>query len=120
VSSSAPAAKAWEVFVVNKPAIQSGDVVSIYSHMEYPLTAESGGGSIVVANRRDVGAWEKWTLQKINAAGAAVNGAIGAGDRVALRASNNQWMVAEHGGCSVLRADRAQVGPWEIFTVGMP
>ena len=36
---------------------------------------------------------------------------------VTLRASNNQYVVAEGGGGGVVNANRVQVGPWEKFTI---
>ena len=114
----------WEKFMVDKNPINSGDVISWWSWEDGAVTAVDGGGADIVHNRIDAGPWERWTIHKVDAAGQLLTGAIASGDRVALRASNGQWMVAEEqfpgrgvGGCGALNANRNTIGPWEIFTV---
>jgi hypothetical protein len=48
----------------------------------------------------------------------AFNGAApGTRITVNLRASNNQYVVAENGGGGVVNANRTAVGAWETFTL---
>ena len=117
VDSRGAADGPWEKFTAAAPNLASGDVISWWSFMSAPVTAENGGGANVVHNRIDPGPWERWTLRKVNGAGQPVAGAIASGDRVALQAASGHWLVAENAGCGALNANRAALGPWETFTI---
>ncbi|MEI6103132.1 MAG: hypothetical protein WCP70_04235, partial [Methanothrix sp.] len=62
-----------------------------------------GGGSVVVANRNAVGAWETFRVVELG------------NNNIALRANNGQYFCAEGGGGSVVVANRNAVGAWETF-----
>ena len=67
------------------------------------VCAEGGGGSVVVANRNAIGAWETFRLLDRG------NG------NIALRAANGQYVCAEGGGGSIVVANRNAIGAWETF-----
>jgi type 1 glutamine amidotransferase len=70
------------------------------------VVAEHGGTAPLIANRDEVGPWERFDLVD-----------VGGGD-VALRArANGRYVCAEGGGTAPLIANRSQIGPWETFTV---
>ena len=57
------------------------------------------------ANRYAIGPWEKFKLIKLP------------DNKIALKASNGQYVVAEGGGGRELRANRNAIGPWEKFVL---
>lgn len=65
--------------------------------------AESGGGSVINANRNGIGPWEEFRLVDLG------------GGRIALQCINGQYVVAEGGGGRELRCDRNAIGSWETF-----
>ena len=70
------------------------------------VTADHGGASPLIANRRAIGPWEQFDLVD-----------RGAGN-VALRShANGQYVCADARGGLSLRANRAVVGPWETFAL---
>ncbi len=111
------------------------------------VTAESGGGLPLIANRSAAGAWETFstvgnsdgTISLVavngdyvssNNGGAPVKAdrtALGAWEKwtivdngdgtFSLRASNGKYLCAEAGGAQSLVANRSSVGAWEKFTI---
>ena len=76
------------------------------------LTAESGGGGEVHADRPSAGAWE--TFRAIVSAG----GPMVSGDRVAFGTSDGvHYLQAVNGGGAMLRATGTSIGPWETFVI---
>jgi hypothetical protein len=79
------------------------------------VTAESGGGGEVHADRPNAAAWE--TFRVIVPAG----GPIVSGDRVAfVAADGTHFLQAVNGGGAMLRATGTTMGPWETFVVERP
>ena len=79
------------------------------------VTAESGGGAEVRADRPNAGAWE--TFRVIVPAG----GPIVSGDRVAfVTFDGSHYLQAVNGGGAMLRATGTTMGPWETFFVERP
>jgi Zn-dependent metalloprotease len=97
---------------LNAGSLESGDTVTLYAADGRYLCAEGGGGQNVVANRALPGAWERFTVWKVNGSGTIVSG-----NTVALQASNGNYWCAEGGGGSVVNANRTSVGPWEKFVL---
>lgn len=94
----------WETFTVEKiagsagSAIRHGDVIAIvYSNgkSKWYVTAEGGGGSILNVNRTWRREWEAFTLERV---AGQPGQPVQAGDRIALRAANGQYVTAENGG----------------------
>ena len=70
------------------------------------VTAESGGGAPLIANRTAIGPWEQFDLILLG------------GTAVALLAhANGAFVCADNGGASSLIANRGAVGAWETFTL---
>ncbi len=69
------------------------------------LSAESGGGREVVANRTLRGAWEDFRVVNLG------------GGYVAIQAANGMYFSAEGGGGGAVVADRTAIGEWERFKV---
>jgi hypothetical protein len=67
------------------------------------VSAESGGGGIVVANRAKRDAWETFNLLDLG------------GGKVALQASNGMYLCAEGGGGGGVVANRTSCQSWETF-----
>jgi hypothetical protein len=112
---------AWETFTVvdlNGGALESGDLVNIQSVGGYFVVAENGGGDVVNANRTAAQSWETFRIERVFG-----GGTIGSGDVISLQAYNGwaggggNYVVAEHGGGSVVNANRDAVGSWETFTI---
>jgi len=70
------------------------------------VTAESGGGAPLIANRTAIGPWEQFDL--ILLGGTAVG---------LLAHANGAFVCADNGGSSSLIANRGAVGAWETFTL---
>ena len=68
------------------------------------LSAEEGGGSIVIANRNQASEWETFTI---------ITRDLG---MISLKTSNGFFLSAEEGGGGRLTADRTTIGEWELFT----
>jgi hypothetical protein len=122
VTAEARADGPWEKFKIDIAEPKSNATITLFSHMNYPITAEGGGGpgSTIVANRRDVGAWERWTLVVLDATTLQPKPAgtpLTSGSLVALRASGGRYLRAWDGGGGALDADGAAIGPWEIYEV---
>jgi hypothetical protein len=66
------------------------------------LSAEGGGGDLVLARRVAAGDWETFTL-------------VPAGAQVTLRAHNGEYLCAEGSGGDLLLANRPAAGDWERF-----
>ena len=103
VVANRTAAAAWETWTVERRS--DGAVALLSAHGRY-LCAEPDGS--VVANRERVGAWEAWDLVLTPDGG------------VALKSAHGRYLVAEQGGGGDVRADRANLGPWETFTPSEP
>ena len=111
----------WETFTLidlNGGTLDSGDLVNIQSIGGYYVVAEGGGGDVVNANRTIPREWETFRIEKVFG-----SGQIGSGETISLQAYNGwaggggNYVVAEGGGGSVVNANRAAVGPWEMFTI---
>jgi hypothetical protein len=87
---------------LEEPLLANGDI-SIRTFSGHYLVAERGGGSVVNADREEVGPWETFTV---------VTQADG---RVAFRTSNGSFLSAEGGGGADLIANRDEIGDWERF-----
>jgi len=75
------------------------------------LTARSGGGSDLYANKFGPGEWETFRVIDLN------GGKLQNFDRVCLRTSNGHFVVAEMGGGREVKANRGACGPWETFRI---
>jgi hypothetical protein len=122
VTAEAKADGPWEKFKIDIAEPKSNATITLFSHMNYPVTAEGGGGpgSIVVANRRDVGAWERWTLvvlDKVTLQPMPAGTPLTTGSLVALRSSGGRYLGAWDGGGDVLKVDATAIAAWEIFEV---
>lgn len=111
----------WETFTLidlNGGALESGDLVNIQTIFGYFVVAEGGGGDVVNANRTVPAEWETFRIEKVGG-----GGGIGSGDTISLQAyvgwvcCGGNYVVAEGGGGSVVNANRAAVGAWEMFTL---
>ncbi|BCB86306.1 S8 family serine peptidase [Phytohabitans suffuscus] len=70
------------------------------------VTAENAGKASLIANRVEVGAWERFDIVNVG------------GGFVALRSKiNNRYVTAESAGAKPLIANRTAVGDWEKFTL---
>lgn len=85
------------------PAVQT---VALLSHATLLyVSAESGGGSHMVANRGLVGPWERFELIQV----------FPGLDVYGIRVHNGQFVAAEGGGGGAVNANRPQLGAWEEF-----
>lgn len=101
----------WILRDLNGGTLEHGDEISLRTGPNgLYLSAELGGGGLVIANRIGLGAWETFTIHKVNG-----SGAIGNSDEIALQASNGQFLCAEYGGGAHVVADRSGIGSWETF-----
>jgi hypothetical protein len=101
-ASRQPAPREWETFVLEDVAPSQ---VSLRAGGGQVLSAEAGGGGLLVANRALVGPWETFTIAHLGA------------ERVALRAPNGKFLCAENGGGGDLLFNRDGVAEWETFTL---
>jgi hypothetical protein len=71
----------------------------------YYVCAENGGDNagIVHVNRREIGSWETWTVQRVGF------------DQIALHTVNGRYLCAEDGGGGEVHANRLAIGEWETF-----
>ena len=69
------------------------------------MVAEGGGGREMMANRKNIGPWEKFKFLKLP------------NNKVAIKAHNGQYVVAEGGGGKEVNANRNNIGPWERFNL---
>jgi Fascin domain len=67
------------------------------------LSAEGGGGGLVLARRAPAGDWETFTLETVSP------------ERVRLRSHAGTYLCAEAGGGDLLLANRAEPDPWTTF-----
>jgi hypothetical protein len=119
-----PAQGPWErftIFDLNQGALLSGDTVCLRTDNGHFVTAESGGGRETNANRRGCGPWERFQIFLLGNTPAGlfpVSGEIPRHGfvRVAFRASDGSWVVAEGGGGGAVNANRPAIGPWERWT----
>ncbi len=92
------------------------DTESLYSNVAFfsahntYLVAESAGGSDVNADRSNAGAWETFTIAKLNGVGP-----IKSGDTVAIRTGSGHYLRATSNGA--LDAEALSIGTWEQFTL---
>lgn len=83
-------------------------VISLRANNNQYVSAESGGGGAVVANRPVRGDWERFVLVD------QTGGSLVSGDVVHLRAQNGMYVVAEN---AEIKANRTVAGSWETFRV---
>src|SRR5215207_1385266 len=79
----------------------------------YFVSAENGGGGLVVANRRQADAWETFTLHDLT--DSEVGSRLQYGRRIALQASGGKFVYPEGGGGGRVVAKGPAVGGWEPF-----
>jgi hypothetical protein len=77
------------------------------------LTAPSGGGSDLFANKYEPKDWETFRLIDLD------GGKLLNYDRVCLRTFNGHFVVAENGGGREVKANRRQCQAWETFRIVM-
>ena len=77
------------------------------------VRAENGGGGRLLADREAPGMWEGFALF---GADGRDDGLL-SGQPVRLQVWNGQFVVANGGGGSSLRADRWQAAEWETFVL---
>ncbi|HEV2800349.1 MAG TPA: hypothetical protein VGW12_07625 [Pyrinomonadaceae bacterium] len=109
-------ASEWETFQLvdrNGARLISGDQCTLRANNGQFVCAEGGGGREVVANRTVNGAWETFTILRADGS----SGDITNGQRVALRASNGQFVCAEGGGGREVVANRGAIRAWETFRI---
>jgi hypothetical protein len=70
------------------------------------VTAESAGAAPLIANREEIGPWERFEPYTQGNGPVAFNAAV-----------NSRWVTAELAGASALIASRPSVGSWQYFTV---
>jgi hypothetical protein len=89
----------WETWRVEKA---DDGRIALRSHHGKLLTAEGGGGGVVVADRdHDTpGPWEMWAVEKVDGG-------------VALRSWDGHYLCAEVDG--TVNATRTEIGPWETW-----
>ena len=76
------------------------------------VTAESGGGADVRADRNNPGLWESFKMVVLS------GGPVVSGDRVAFQSSDGaHYLSAVGGGGATLRAVATQIGPSETFII---
>jgi len=97
----------WELFTKTKTA--DGKVTleaanSTAANRMY-LSAENGGGGLVLARRSPAGAWEKF--EEVDK---------GSG-KIALKTANGNFLCAEARGGDLLLANKSAAGEWETFEV---
>jgi hypothetical protein len=80
------------------------------------VSAESGGGREVVANRTAIGPWESFGIVDLTGS------VLRSGDKIQLRVSNGQFVCAENGGggAGAVNANRSSPADWETFTIVAP
>lgn len=71
----------------------------------------SGWNGAVAAVGTERNAWSRWHLVDLN------GGYLQHNDKIALRSAIGAYMVAEHGGGDILRANRRWRAEWELFTI---
>src|SRR5262245_22630662 len=89
----------WETFLFE----DVGDGVTIRTHSGHFVCAEPSG--VVIANRTDAGAWERWEVVDLG----------GGGTVIALKSHHGAFLCAELGGGGAVVANRPGIGGWETF-----
>ena len=104
-----------KIIDLNGGTLESGDQINIQVYATpWNFTAQYGGGGALLANTQWGASYETFTISKTNGWGTIQNG-----DSVSLRAYNGNYCSAELGGGDVVNCNRAVVGPWETFTIGI-
>lgn len=94
--------------------LSDGDTVSMLSDSPNWVCGEGGSAVYVIANRTSAGAWEHFTLTKMNGGSSS----IGSGDSIALYStSHSKYWCAENGGGGVVNVNRTSAGGWETFDI---
>ena len=83
----------------------TGRLISLRSVSENYVSAETGGGRTLTADRRAPGEWETFEVIDLERG------------RIALRTHTGRFFSAEGGGGGALNAMQDRIGPWETFTV---
>lgn len=91
----------WEVFRV---FVNEDKTYSFVAQSGF-LSAESGGGGLVIANRKTIGDWEKWTLIDLQN-----------DKKFGLRSKSGHYLCVSDDGKTVT-VDRDALGKWETFTL---
>ncbi len=108
----------WETFTLtdtNGGSLVSGDVVTLQSISGQYGSAINGGGGAIRFTATSPQSWEQFTITKLNG-----TGAIGAGDKFALRTVvTGQYVSATNAGGSTVNASGASAREWETFTLGV-
>ncbi len=110
--------RAWERFTVHAADgtsaarhLKYGDTVCLYTHHKSYVGAEPDGKAY--AARSSIGIYEKWVL--VEPSNSASTGYIYYNDKVALRACNDNYLVAESDGNA--NANRPHLGQWEQWKI---
>lgn len=120
-----PAQGPWERFTIidiYQGALMSGDAVCLRTDNGYFVTAENGGGRETNANRSTCGPWETFQIFLLGDTPGGLFPVFGEIPRsglvkVAFKASDGSWVVAENGGGDGVSANRPAIGPWEKWTL---
>jgi hypothetical protein len=108
----------WEKYIIERIAgtgpVRSGDRVMIRAHNGQHLAVGASPPELVPdrinMEGEAAGAKRVFTITKVSG-----TGEISSGDRVTFRSHAGRYMTAEHGGDSVVTANRTEPRTWEQF-----
>jgi hypothetical protein len=118
-STSDGAAELFLLDLDGKTLDSDNSVSFLASDTRHHLTPDDGGtvdgypANVLVANRSDLGEWERFTIQKIDGS----NKTIKTGDQIALKASKGGYVSAENCGGGGLYTNSASIGACEKFVI---
>lgn len=118
MASDRTAIGAWERFAytdVNGGSLAHGDLINLRTADLSFWVAAGGGGGAVNTTSSTAGAFEAFRILNLDGWADFLTG-----DRVALQASNGQYVVAENGGgggAGSVNANRSAIGPYETFVI---